>query len=289
MSTNTEAVPLSDEKIEALKAAALAATPQDIDSAESIDRFEDGSHVECPACGGEGHVELEADFCNYDGTAIGVQFYGIGNAHGAAESYLRAAMPSNVLALIERLERAEATLATTPQTEGATLALTEVHGEIVSLLKRARYVRYEDLSADVRKDAETRAAYGNSSAWQDARSHEQRRLIDEVIERLAKPLAATHAPAMAETQLTADDADMVWPDDDSETFFHTIDDAVENEVSNAWPVDVEPLANGELELKLQLAKRIPTATIRIFNITENGHEWEIMPTGAAASGGELGS
>lgn len=78
------------------------------------------------------------------------------------------------------------------------------------------------------------------------------------------------------TALTAYDADMVWPDDSDEMFFHTIDDAVENEVNNAWPVDVEPPANGELELKVQLAKRIPAVTIRIFNITENGHEWEIV-------------
>ncbi len=110
MTMNTDAVLLPDEQIAAMKAAALAATPQDIDNAQRIDHFEDGSHVECPACGGEGHVELEADFCNYDGTAIGVQFYGVGNAHGAAEAYLRAANPANVLALIRRLERAEAAL-----------------------------------------------------------------------------------------------------------------------------------------------------------------------------------
>jgi hypothetical protein len=101
---------MTDEKIEALKAAALAATPQNIDSAESIDRFEDGSHIECPACSGEGYVPREADFCNYDGTAIGVQFYGIGAAHGAAEAYFRAVSPANVLALIGRLECAEVAL-----------------------------------------------------------------------------------------------------------------------------------------------------------------------------------
>jgi hypothetical protein len=92
--------------------------------------------------------------------------------------------------------------------------------------------------------------------------------------------------AQTERALTADDADMVWPDDDGETFFHTIDDAVENEVNNAWPVDVDQPTNGELELKLQLAKRIPTATIRIFDITENGHEWEIVTAAQPASGGD---
>ncbi|MDR6389162.1 hypothetical protein [Paraburkholderia phenoliruptrix] len=106
---NTGAASLSDEQIEALKAAALAATPQDIDGAQRIDRYEDGSQILCPACGGEGYVELNTDFCNYDGEALGVQFYGIGNAHALAEAYFRAAKPATVLALIERLERAEAT------------------------------------------------------------------------------------------------------------------------------------------------------------------------------------
>jgi hypothetical protein len=105
-----------------------------------------------------------------------------------------------------------------------------------------------------------------------------RRMADDAAKyRAAQPVEQTRA-------LTADDADMVWPDDDGETFFHTIDDAVENEVNNAWPIDVDPPANGELELKLKLAKRIPTATIRIFNITENGHEWEILTAARPASG-----
>jgi hypothetical protein len=96
--------------------------------------------------------------------------------------------------------------------------------------------------------------------------------------------AASPQPVEQTRALTALDADMVWPDDDGETFFHTIDDAVENEVNNAWPIDVDPPANGELELTLQLAKRIPTAKVRIFNITENGHEWEIVTAARPASG-----
>lgn len=82
----------------------------------------------------------------------------------------------------------------------------------------------------------------------------------------------------AEVTLTADHADMVWLADDGETFFHSIDDAVDCAVDQEWP-SVEPL-----ELKLSLGKRIPTATVRVFNITENGHEWEIVDaarTGAA--------
>jgi hypothetical protein len=115
---NTGAASLSDEQIEALKAAALAATPQDIDSAQEVERFPDGSrYCTCPACDGEGHVDLEADFCNYDGHALGVQFYGIGTEHGAAEAYFRAVKPATILALIDRLERAEAT--PTPQADAA--------------------------------------------------------------------------------------------------------------------------------------------------------------------------
>lgn len=102
---------MTDEQIEALKAAALAATPQNIDGAEKIETGADGEkYMECPHCAGEGTVGIAGDYCNYDGTAIGVQFYGIGNAHGAAEAYFRAASPANVLALIERLDCAERAL-----------------------------------------------------------------------------------------------------------------------------------------------------------------------------------
>lgn len=118
MNTTTNTASLSDEQIEALKAAALAATPQDIDSAQEVERFPDGSrYCTCPACDGEGHVDIEADFCNYDGHALGVQFYGIGTEHGAAEAYFRAVKPATILALIDRLERAEAT--PTPQADAA--------------------------------------------------------------------------------------------------------------------------------------------------------------------------
>lgn len=99
-----------------------------------------------------------------------------------------------------------------------------------------------------------------------------------------QPVAQMERAQAVEQPMSADDADMVWPDDDGETFFHTIDDAVEAEVNNAWPVDVDQPTNGELELKLTLAKRIPTATIRIFNITENGHEWEIVQPAQKAEG-----
>ena len=85
-----------------LKRVAEAATPQDFDRAEL--KVENG-HGECPQCGGQVEVELEADYCNFDGAAIGVQFYGIGHEFGAAEAFYRAANPDVVLALIAENER----------------------------------------------------------------------------------------------------------------------------------------------------------------------------------------
>ncbi|MGJ5824849.1 ead/Ea22-like family protein [Serratia sp. H402Y] len=89
------------DKFSELKAAAMAATPQQIDGAQ--EKTEDGC-MECPCCSGEGRVDVGADYCNYDNTAIGVIFYGIGDAHVAAERYFRAANPSTVLALLAELE-----------------------------------------------------------------------------------------------------------------------------------------------------------------------------------------
>lgn len=80
-----------------LKRKAEAVTPQNFDSAEEM---AENGYIECPHCGGQGEVELEADYCNYDGAAIGVQFYGIGHEFGAAEEYYRAANPAAILALI---------------------------------------------------------------------------------------------------------------------------------------------------------------------------------------------
>jgi len=83
-----------------LETLARAATPQDFDSAEYQD-LRGGDYVECPACGGEGQVEVMTDYCNYDGAAIGVQFYGVGPERRSAEEYYRAANPDTILALCE--------------------------------------------------------------------------------------------------------------------------------------------------------------------------------------------
>lgn len=100
---------MTDDQLETLKKAARAATPQNLDSAEIINR--EPGLVDCPTCGGDGYAQFHADFCNYDGHALGVQFYGIGPEHKAAEAYFRAASPAAILALIERVELLEASKA----------------------------------------------------------------------------------------------------------------------------------------------------------------------------------
>lgn len=80
-----------------LRRLAEAATPQDFDSAQCATHE---GWIECPTCGGEGSVDLGGDYLNYDGEALGVQFYGIGDAHINAEAYYRAANPAAILALI---------------------------------------------------------------------------------------------------------------------------------------------------------------------------------------------
>lgn len=87
--------------LDSIEAAAKAATPQDFVSAQ-VGGAEEG-WMECPGCGGEGSVELTADYLNYDGEALGVQFYGIGEPHVHAEAHYRAARPAVVLAMVEEI------------------------------------------------------------------------------------------------------------------------------------------------------------------------------------------
>jgi len=98
MTSKTEQLDL--DRLEAL---ARAATPQNLDSAQ--DATKPTGYIECPECCGDGTVELTADYCNYDGKAMGVQFYGIGPEHQAAEAFFRAANPAAVLALIALARR----------------------------------------------------------------------------------------------------------------------------------------------------------------------------------------
>jgi hypothetical protein len=90
-----------DDKLNAERLRALdeAATVGDLSTAE---RQAAEEIIECPICQGHGEV-LAADYCNIDGKALGVQFYGIGSEFGAHEalwSYLRNAVPA-ILAMAE--------------------------------------------------------------------------------------------------------------------------------------------------------------------------------------------
>ena len=61
------------------------ATPGDLDSAEIKKHLE---NMECPTCGGPSEFEAD-DYCNFDGVALGVQFYGIGPEHQTHEKLWR--------------------------------------------------------------------------------------------------------------------------------------------------------------------------------------------------------
>ena len=88
---------MTNEELEQL---AKAATPGDFDSA---DHTSSGSY-ECPCCSGDGQVEGKT-LTNFDGYAMGVQFFGIGNEFANYEAFARAANPATILALLS--ERAE--------------------------------------------------------------------------------------------------------------------------------------------------------------------------------------
>jgi len=60
------------------------ATPGDLKTAEAS-VVDAGEYAECPLCCGEGEVEQDAHYNNFDAVALGVQFYGIGPHFGAHE------------------------------------------------------------------------------------------------------------------------------------------------------------------------------------------------------------
>lgn len=97
------------ELVQMIKAAVEKATPLCLDTSQEVRNDDD--YIECPACCGEGHVDAETDYCNIDGVPLGVQFYGIGEYHGAAEEYFRIVTPANILALTTELEKARERIA----------------------------------------------------------------------------------------------------------------------------------------------------------------------------------
>jgi len=84
--TPTPARPALYAMAEEIERLCEAATPGDLATAEGGAR--DQEDVECPACGGEGSISA-TDYCNFDGAATGVQFFGIGKEFGAHEALWR--------------------------------------------------------------------------------------------------------------------------------------------------------------------------------------------------------
>ena len=74
-----------EELRDALAAAIADCTAGDLSTAE---RHVESEWLECPMCDGQGEVEA-TDYCNFDGVALGVQFYGIGPHFGAHERLWR--------------------------------------------------------------------------------------------------------------------------------------------------------------------------------------------------------
>jgi hypothetical protein len=109
--------------------------------------------------------------------------------------------------------------------------------------------------------------------WQEATERAERVLANLGIFNAA--IAA--GGAQEALRLTADDADMFWPEHDGEQMYHSLDDAVTAvfEDSGANPGD---------EFEFTCAARLPKVKVRIIDVTENGFEWEIA--GPAASNGE---
>jgi hypothetical protein len=85
---------------ERLRAALEGVTPGDLDTA---DHTGTGSH-DCPCCEGEGTVDGKT-FTNFDGFAVGVQFFGVGDEFAKYEAFFRAANPANITALLDTIER----------------------------------------------------------------------------------------------------------------------------------------------------------------------------------------
>ena len=96
---------------------------------------DNGDYVECPHCDG-GTVDAGNDYCNFDGAAIGVQFYGIGTEHVAAEQYLDAAKPSVIIGMIDEIETLRAKVA---ELEAGSEVIGKIEGyEVDSVYARVR-------------------------------------------------------------------------------------------------------------------------------------------------------
>lgn len=119
------------EELPRLREIAEKATPGNLDTSDHIG----GGYYQCPACNGDGEIDGE-QFTNFDGFALGVQFFGVGNEFAAYESFFRAFRPETVIHILDLLASKD--------------------GEIAALTHE-RDVAYESQRRDARYRAEAEA------------------------------------------------------------------------------------------------------------------------------------
>lgn len=94
---------LTSAELDELERLAKAATPGDLDTVnDPADEYGGKSvsdYYDCPCCQGTSTVD-GVTYANFDGVAMGVQFFGIGNEHKNYEAFFRAANPATILRLI---------------------------------------------------------------------------------------------------------------------------------------------------------------------------------------------
>jgi hypothetical protein len=95
--------------------------------------------------------------------------------------------------------------------------------------------------------------------------------IEDRIQFMLKQMQAGAAIAAGGAQeavrLTADDADMFWPELDGEQMYHSLDDAVTAVFDDCG-------ADAGDTFTFTCAARLPKVTVQIIEVTENGFEWE---------------
>jgi RecJ-like exonuclease len=91
--------------------AQIAATLEALAAKATAGRLETAEYhqadyvIECPVCRGDGEVDA-SDYCNIDGKALGVQFYGIGSEFGHHEK-LWSKLVNNLPTIIAALKAME--------------------------------------------------------------------------------------------------------------------------------------------------------------------------------------
>ena len=110
-------------------------TDGDLSTAE---HSESGGSVECPMCGGHGEVEQDGHYNNFDGVALGVQFYGIGKHFGAHETLWRW-FTANRQAILTALR--------TTQTDSAAVAREGVDADLAACERAIERMGWAEIEA----------------------------------------------------------------------------------------------------------------------------------------------